>query len=86
MFQDGKLQMDQVVGMDPVLGCLSYECALVTACASIALHRMPPSTDQVIQSGKLDNECIPVNLVERTLLEIILYERCFQCTASLFLS
>ena len=85
MLQDSKLEMYQVVWMDQVLSCLPYERALIATCTGVTLHGVATSADKVIEPRELDNQCIPINLVERSFLEVVLYKRCLQCATGLFL-
>lgn len=48
MFHDGEFKVDEVVGVDPVLGGLTHECALATTRTSVALDGMASGADEVI--------------------------------------
>ena len=69
----------------PVLCCLAYECALVAASARVTLDGMTARADKVVQAGELDDQTVPIVLVEGALLEVFLNERGFQRAVSLFL-
>ncbi len=77
MFQDCELEVHQVVRMHPILGRLSHKGALVSARTGVALHRVASRAHKVVQPRQLDNEPVPVVLIERPLLEVILHERRF---------
>jgi len=66
-----KLQLNKVVGMHPVLCGLADESALRSACARVTFHRVPPSPYEVIEAGKLNNDRVPVVLVERPSVKIV---------------
>lgn len=71
--------------MDPVLGCLTDESALVTSSTGIALNRMTTGTNKVVELRKFNDECVPVVFVEWSFLQILLYERRFKMKFGLFL-
>ncbi len=47
-FENDELQFGDVVGMDPVLGCLADEVLLAATCSTISRNRVSSSTDQVV--------------------------------------
>jgi hypothetical protein len=80
-----EFERDEVIGVYPVLCCLPYKRALGPASGGIALHRMATSTNKVIQAGEFDDDCIPVILIKRALLEVVLNERLGKGSWGLFL-
>jgi hypothetical protein len=71
--------------MHPVLGSLPNKCTLVPSRARVTLDGMTPSAYQIVQLGKLDDESIPIVLVEWPFLEVVLDKCWFQGESGLFL-
>jgi len=69
----------------PVFCCLPDKGILITTCTGIAYNRIPSRPHKVIQFGQLDNQRVPVILIERSFLKIILGECRLEGYASLFL-
>ncbi len=60
-----ELKLSDIIGVYPILGCLSYEVLLATPSCAVACYRMAPRPYQVIELRKLDNECIVIIFEER---------------------
>lgn len=71
--------------MDPVFRRLSDEGALTSACTWVPADRMSSCTNEVIELGQLDNESIPIILIERSFLKVFLYESGLELKTCLFL-
>lgn len=71
--------------MNPILGRLSNESALVASGRGVALDGMTASSDKIIELGKFDDDSIVVVLVERSFLEVLLDEGGLQASLGSFL-
>jgi hypothetical protein len=58
----------------PVLGRLANKGALVATRTGITLDGVSSGSNEIVQFRELDDEGIPVVLVERLLLQVILNE------------
>lgn len=85
MTQDRQFEMDQIIRVDPILRRLSDKRTLASTCARVSLNWVTACADQIIELGQLNNESIPIILVERPLFQIILYKSRFERTICLFL-
>jgi hypothetical protein len=65
MSKNLQLEMNQIIGMDPIFRGLSNEGALGTSGRRITLNRVSTGSHEIIQAGKLDYEGIPIVLIER---------------------
>lgn len=69
----------------PVLGCLTNESALASACTGITADRISASSHKIVEPGKFDNQGIPVVFIERSFFQIILDKTGLERDPSLFL-
>ena len=85
MSEDRELEGDQIIRMDPILGRLPDKRALAPSSTRVALDRVPACAHKVVQVGQLDNQRVPVVLIEWTLFEVVLHKRRLERQARLFL-
>ena len=71
MSKDLQLEMNQVVGMDPVLGGLSNEGTLCPSRGRITLDWMSTGPYEVVQAGEFDYDSIPIVFIKRTPFQIV---------------
>lgn len=69
----------------PILRRLSDKRALITARTGITLHRVPTSAHEIIEFRKLDDEGVPIVLVERSLIQVVLDKRRLESKVGHFL-
>lgn len=74
MLQDGKFEGNNVIGMDPVLGSLSDEGVLTASGTGVTFDRVTTSSNEIKELGKLDDDGIVVDPVERVVGEIFIVE------------
>ena len=58
----------------PVLRRLPNKSTLVPTRTRVTLHRVPTGPDEVVKLRELDDEPVPVVLVEWSLLKVVLHE------------
>lgn len=85
MTKDRQFQTNEIIGVDPILGCLSNESTLATPSRSIPLDWMTAGSDEIIEFRKLDDDSIIVELIKRPFLEVFLNESGFQGPMGSFL-
>jgi hypothetical protein len=60
-----QLEMNQIIGMDPIFRGLSNEGTLGTSSRRITLNWVATGSHKIIKAGELDYKSIPVVLIER---------------------
>jgi hypothetical protein len=75
MSKNLQLEMNQIIGMDPIFRGLSNEGTLGTSGGRIALNWVSAGSHEIIQAGELDYESIPIVLIERPPFQIVADER-----------
>ena len=85
MAKNRQFQTNEIIGVDPVLGCLPNESALISPSRRVALDGVAAGSDKVIEFGELDDDSVVVVLVEGPLLEELLDESGFQGPVCSFL-
>lgn len=85
MPENRKLEREEIVRVNPVLGRLADKGALTSTSGRVALNRVAPRPDEIVEFRELHNDRIPIVLVERTLLEVLLNERGLEWYLGLFL-
>ena len=85
MAKNRQFQTNEIIGVDPVLGCLPNESALISPSRGVALDGVAAGSDEVIEFGELDDDSVVVVLVEGPLLEELLDESGFQGPVCSFL-
>lgn len=78
MAKNRQFQANEIVGVDPILGCLPNESALISPGRGIALDGMTAGSNEVIEFGEFDDDSVVVVLVEGPFLEVLLDESGFQ--------
>ena len=85
MAKNCQFQANEVIGVDPILGCLANESALIAPGRGVSLNGMTAGSDEVIELGEFDDNSIVVVLVERSFLEVSLDESGLQGSVCSFL-
>lgn len=85
MLHDTQLEMNEIVGVHPVLRGLTYKRALASSGTGVTLDWVTSGANKIIQFRQLNDKAVPVIFVEWTLLEVILNECGFKWAASLFI-
>jgi hypothetical protein len=80
-----QFQANEIVGVDPVLGCLPNEGALIASSRGISFDWMTAGSDEIIEFREFDNDSVVVILVEWSFLEVFLDESRLQGSVSSFL-
>jgi len=85
MAKNRQFQANEIVGVDPILGSLPNESALIASSRGIALDGMTAGSDEVIEFGEFDDDFVIVVLVEGSFLEVSLDESGLQGPVCSFL-
>jgi len=67
VLENGELEVDIVIWMYPVFCGLTDKSRLSASCRRISLDRVAAGSDEVVQLGQLNDECVVILLVEGSL-------------------